>query len=70
MTDIERFKEFYESINVDLIEEPHWDVGKKEQGIVIITLDAGEKGFDGYMGFNSIVEFAKDGSFIIQGFWE
>lgn len=71
-TDLEKFKELYKSIGIELIVNID---NEKQQQFVRLSEGAytdaeATKGFAGYMGFFSEILFDMNGKFIEQGFWE
>ena len=76
MTDLEKFKELYDSIGVeyyfDLKESfaPGPSVLKRTSHLMFIYEDHDDPKLAGYPGFYTRIEFSKKGKFIKQGFWE
>ena len=72
MTDLERFKELYSSLGIELIVNN--DLSDNKQTIILSQGQYADqsmtKGFIGYSGFYSQIDFDLDGKFLEQGFWE
>lgn len=73
MTDLEKFKELYKSIGIELIEQKKPD---ENQQFLLLSEDRfhgtqpRNYSFKGYSGFFSEIIFDMNGKFIEQGFWE
>lgn len=64
VTDLEKFKELYASLGINL-------QGEIYGGKYVLMLKSGDHVlFDGYCEFFSDIEFDMNGKFIKQGFWE
>jgi len=71
-TDLEKFKELYKSLGIELVVSETEDVLVVKIGTDLHRdndLTVSEK-FTGWNGFYSDIQFTKEGKFISQGFWE
>ena len=73
MTDLEKFIKLYSDLGFDVKTEK--DLEKERLTITLHQGTHADKenhtlGFDGYMGFYSVISFDLNGKFIKQGFWE
>jgi hypothetical protein len=63
-TDLERFKELYASVGVDVSE-------RRYGAELVLTLTEGDyEFFGGYNGFGTDIRFNQEGKFLGQNFWE
>lgn len=76
MTDLEKFIELYSSLGIELVLTNGLRDTQETLRIVLSEGFFGEMGitysdkFEGYDGFQSVIDFDLSGKFIKQGFWE
>lgn len=77
MTDLDKFKELYKSIGIDVIVFHNDQENEGNQSIKLCDYYVGgdtnitkSDYFDGWPDFYTEIVFDKNGKFISQGFWE
>ncbi len=69
-TDLDKFKELYKSLDIELIVEEKEEVLLVKMSRTVIGTDfTYSTKFKGCSGFYSDIQFTKEGEFIDQGFW-